>query len=244
MEEFQDLGKQYRQRFASLAPYRDAVWRVLVREFFQRYVEPSATVLDLGSGWGEFTRHIQAHRRLAMDLNPEMPSRVGSGVETIVQDCSAAWQIPDSSLDIVFTSNFFEHLPGKEALRRTLQEAFRCLRSGGLIICVGPNIRFSNDTYWDFWDHYVPLTDRSLVEILSLTGFTVERVEPRFLPYSMSQGFTPPILLVSLYIRIPLLWRFLGKQFLVVARKPFGEFRLEDVCGAKDQNPLLEFGWP
>jgi SAM-dependent methyltransferase len=219
METLQDLGKEYQQRFAALAPYRDSVWRILVRDFFQRYVDPSATVLDLGSGWGEFIRHIRACRRIAMDLNPDMPSRVGAGVETILQDCSQTWQVLDASLDIVFTSNFFEHLPDKDALRRTLQEARRCLKDGGRIICLGPNIRFLHGAYWDFWDHFLPLTDRSMVEILTLTGFAVERVEPRFLPYSMSQGFTPPIGFISLYIRIPLLWRIFGKQFLLVGRK-------------------------
>ena len=78
-----------------------------MRDFLQHYVDPSATVLDLGSGWGEFIRHIHAYRRIAMDLNPDMPSRVGSGVEVILQDCSQTWQVADSSLDVVFTSNFF-----------------------------------------------------------------------------------------------------------------------------------------
>lgn len=219
METLHDLGKEYQQRFAAQAPYRNAVWEVLVREFFQRYVDSSATVLDLGSGWGEFIRHIRADRRIAMDLNPDMPSRVGSGVETILQDCSQSWQMADSSLDVVFTSNFFEHLPDKDALRRTLQEALRCLKHAGRIICLGPNIRFLNGAYWDFWDHFLPLTDRSMIEALTLAGFAVERVEPRFLPYSMSQGFTPPIGFISFYIRLPILWRILGKQFLVVARK-------------------------
>jgi len=219
METLQDLGKEYRKRFAATAPYRDAVWRLLVRDIFQRYVQPSAAVLDLGSGWGEFIRHIRAQRRIAMDLNPEMPSRVGPGVETILQDCAQTWPIADSSLDVVFTSNFFEHLPDKDALRRTLKESLRCLKVGGRIICLGPNIRFLHGSYWDFWDHFLALTDRSMVEIVSLTGFAVERVEPRFLPYSMSQGFTPPIAFVWLYLRLPLLWRILGKQFLVVGRK-------------------------
>ena len=218
-ETLQDLGKEYHQRFAALALYRDSVWRILVREFFQHYVDPSATVLDLGSGWGEFIRHIHAHRRIAMDLNPNMPSRVGSGVETIVQDCSQTWPVSDSSLDVVFTSNFLEHLPDKDALRRTLQEALRCLKDGGRIICLGPNIRFLHGAYWDFWDHLLPLTDRSMIEILALTGFAVERVEPRFLPYSMSQGFTPPVGFLTLYIRLPFLWRILGKQFLLIARR-------------------------
>jgi SAM-dependent methyltransferase len=219
METLQDLGKEYERRFAALAPYRESVWQILTRDFFQKYVDPNATVLDLGAGWGEFTRNIRASRKIAMDLNPEMPARVGPGVETILQDCSKTWQVADSSLDVVFTSNFFEHLPDKDALRRTLVEALRCLKPGGRLICLGPNIRFLHGTYWDFWDHYLALTDRALVEGLHLVGFAVERVEPRFLPYSMSQGLTPPIGLISVYLRIPLLWRLFGQQFLVIATK-------------------------
>jgi SAM-dependent methyltransferase len=219
MQTLQDLGKEYQQRNAGLAPYRDSVWRVLVDDFFQRYVAPDATVLDLGAGWGEFIRHIRAKRRIAMDLNPDMPVRVDAGVETLLQDCSQSWQVADSSIDIVFTSNVFEHLPDKDALRRTLQQARRCLKTGGRIICLGPNIRLVHGAYWDFWDHFLPLTDRSMTEILTLTGFEVERADSRFLPYSMSQGFTPPVELIRLYLRFPLLWRIFGKQFLVVARK-------------------------
>lgn len=220
METLDDLGQEYRRRFAALAAYREAVWQVLTSRFFQGLVPPAAAVLDLGSGWGEFIRNIRATRKYAMDLNPEMPARVGPGVETLLQDCSRPWPLADGSLDVVFTSNFFEHLPDKDALRRTLQEALRCLKPGGRIICLGPNIRFLPGEYWDFWDHFLPLTERSLVEILSLTGFAVERAVARFLPYSMSQGFTPPVALVRLYLAMPWAWRFFGRQFLVVARRP------------------------
>ena len=165
METLDDLGKEYQNRFAALASYRDSVWKILVHQCFQQYVGQEATVLNLGSGWGEFIRHVQAGRRIAMDLNPDMPSRVGPGIETLLQDCSEVWQLPDDSIDVVFTSNFFEHLPNKDALRRTLREALRCLKRGGRLICLGPNIRFLHGAYWDFWDHFLPLTDRSMVEI-------------------------------------------------------------------------------
>lgn len=220
METLQDLGKEYQQRFLALAPYRNAVWKILVNQFFDVFIKPNHTILDLGSGWGEFINHVSAKRRIAMDLNPETRLRAKEGVEVLLQDCSQKWQIAEAELDLVFTSNFFEHLPDKDALRRTLQEAFRCLKPDGHLICLGPNIRFLHGAYWDFWDHFLPLTDRSMVEILTLVGFAVERVEPRFLPYSMSQGFTPPLAFIALYLRLPFLWRIFGKQFLVIARKP------------------------
>ncbi len=220
METLSDLEIEYRRRFESTVPYRNAIWQRLINGFFGRFIPAQARVLDLGAGWGEFIRNIAAEHRYAMDLNPDMPNRVGSGVTPLLQDCSATWQLPDSSLDLVFTSNFFEHLPSKDALKRTLAQARRCLKPGGRLICLGPNIRFLNGAYWDFWDHYLPLTDRALAEGLELAGFEIERIEPRFLPYSMSQGFLPPPAILSLYLRVPVLWRIFGKQFLVIARKP------------------------
>ncbi|MFM7108032.1 MAG: class I SAM-dependent methyltransferase [Planctomycetaceae bacterium] len=219
MQTLQDLDAEYRHRFAPVAEYRERVWRILVDDFFQRYVEPDGTVLDLGCGWGEFIRNVRAGRRIAMDLNPEMPERVGAGVESLLHDCSRPWPLADASLDTVFTSNFFEHLPDKDALRRTVLEASRCLKDGGRLVCMGPNIGLVQGAYWDFWDHYLPLTEASLGELLSLSGFEIERSERRFMPYTMARGFRPPPFLVALYLRCPPAWRILGKQFLVVARK-------------------------
>jgi len=215
-----DISQEYRRRFGGNAAYRDAVWATLNREFFQRFVTESDTVLDLGAGWGEFIRTIRAARRLALDLNEEMPARVGPGIEAVVHDFLNPWPIDDAAVDVVFSSNVFEHMPDKAALQGVLAEALRVLRPGGTLICLGPNIRFLAGEYWDFWDHHVPLSDRSLAEALELTGFNLTSVVPRFLPYTMSQGFQPPQCLVRWYLRFPSLWWIFGRQFLVVASKP------------------------
>lgn len=216
----QDLEEEYRLRFAQMAGYRDKVWKVLTRQFFQAYVPRDGAVLDLGCGWGEFINNIEAGSRYGMDLNPESERRLSPEVTFLKQDCSTRWQVPDSSLDVVFTSNFFEHLPTKESLRETLIQARRCLKPGGTLICLGPNIKYLPGAYWDFWDHFLPLTELSLGELLGLAGFRVVRRTARFLPYSMSQGFAPPVSFVALYLRVPFAWRFIGKQFLVIATKP------------------------
>lgn len=59
-----------------------------------------------------------------------------------------------------------------------------------------------------------------MVLTFELTGVILDRVVPRFLPYSMSQGFRPPVRLVGWDLRCPPLWGFFGRQFLMVARKP------------------------
>ena len=59
-----------------------------------------------------------------------------------------------------------------------------------------------------------------MAEALSLSGFTIDEVIPRFLPYTMSGGNNPPLIAIKLYLSMPFVWSLFGKQFFVVARKP------------------------
>jgi hypothetical protein len=83
---------------------------------------------------------------------------------------------------------------------------------------MGPNIKYLPGMYWDFWDHYLPLTEQSLREVLEMVGFKVERCIPKFLPYRIAQRRNAPLALVRLYLKCPGIWHFLGRQFLVIAR--------------------------
>lgn len=213
------LEEQYRLRFEANQRYREDVWRILCTQFFSRYVEPDATILDVGAGWGEFINNITASERLAMDLNQDTKHHLAEDVTLLELDCSQQWPLETATLDVVFTSNLLEHLPNKTSIERMVNQAHRCLKVGGCIICLGPNIKYTGAAYWDFWDHHVPLTDVSLTELLQMNGFEMESSIPRFLPYSMSMGRTPPLFLVSAYLKIRPAWRILGKQFLLVARK-------------------------
>jgi SAM-dependent methyltransferase len=214
-----ELQSLYNDRFSAHISYRNQVWSVLVSTYLMRYIEPQANVLDLGCGYGEFINNVVCRHRYAIDLNARAREFLNEEVTFFEQDCSAPWPLPDDSLDVVFTSNFFEHLPTKEALGRTLAQAKRCLRPDGLMIAMGPNIRFVGGAYWDFWDHHLPLTDFALSEALRMQGFQVERVVDRFLPYTMVNRRPVPSVLISLYLRFPLAWKILGKQFLIIARK-------------------------
>jgi len=216
----QELADIYRSRFEGQSVYRKAVWQLLVRHFLRPYIPLNGSVLDLGAGHGEFINQISSGTRWAMDLNPESGAHWDKGVIPLRQDCSQPWPLPENSLALVFTSNFFEHLPDKECLKRTLQQAFRALRPGGHLVALGPNIRLVPGAYWDFWDHYLPLTEHSLAEVGHLVGFVTEKAVAATLPYSMSQGFQPPLWAVRIYLAMPIFWRFFGKQFLVVLRKP------------------------
>jgi SAM-dependent methyltransferase len=220
-EEHQDeLSREYERRFAPRADYRWRVWTLLTRDVLQPYVPVDGAVLELGCGWGEFINQIRAREKFAMDLNPGSRHRLAPEVRFLHQDCSERWPLDDGALDAIFTSNFFEHLPDKNSLGRTLREALRCLRRGGRLICLGPKVRALPGAYWDFWDHYLPLSERSLAEGLELAGFTIERSLARFLPYTMARERNPPLWTVSLYLKMPFVWPIFGRQFLVVASRP------------------------
>ena len=154
-----------------------------------------------------------------MDLNPDSPAVLASDVVFHAVAANHLEPIADASVDLVFTSNFFEHLPDKTVLQEVLAEVRRVLKPGGKLIAMGPNIRYLPGAYWDFIDHHLPLSERSLVEALLLADLHPTEVIDRFLPYTTQSRLPKAAGLVRMYLAFPLVWRFLGKQFLVVARK-------------------------
>lgn len=211
--------KLYEKRFSKSAEYRGKVWQVLIDNWFSKWIPDNVTILDLGCGWGEFINQIEAKKKYAIDLNADAKKHLNDDVHFMNQKCSDKWDVADESLDIVFSSNFFEHLPDKETLSRTVQEAKRCLKSNGKIICMGPNIKYVGGAYWDFWDHHLPLTELSLRELFVLNDLHIRMCINRFLPYTMSDGKEFPLILLHLYLMLPAIWQFFGKQYLVICEK-------------------------
>jgi SAM-dependent methyltransferase len=216
------LSPLYAHRFPERELARKAaVWDVLRRHVFARWIRPDDTVLDVGAGFCEFINAVEAKRRVAVDLNPDTPRHAAVGVEVRTTPADQLGFLRDGEVDVAFTSNFFEHLPSKAALTAVVEEIFRVLRPGGRLIAMGPNIRFLPGAYWDFYDHIVPLSDQSISELLAMTGFVVEHCEPRFVPYTTKSRLPQAPWLVRAYLALrPLSSAILGKQFLVVATKP------------------------
>jgi SAM-dependent methyltransferase len=213
------LSHLYRERFAGEdAAFKERAWRVLCDRVFQRYVDPSDTVVDLGAGRCEFINAIRCQHKIAVDLNPDV-ARHAVGARVVQSSSTNLPMIDTDSVDVVFTSNFLEHLHDKRAVLRTLYECSRMLRPGGGLIILMPNIRYLHGRYWDYFDHHTPLTHVSLVEAMRLTGFAPERVTPRFLPYTVKQRAIPrSTVLLRLYLSMPFVWPLFGRQMLVIGR--------------------------
>jgi SAM-dependent methyltransferase len=214
-----EIEQLYARRFSRDADYRNRVWQTIINAYFSRFIGPNETVLDLGCGYGQFINNVRCGKKLAMDLNPRARQLLAPDVIFIEQDCMQPWGVADSSVDVIFTSNFFEHLPSKSALFATVSQAHRCLRPGGKLIAMGPNIRFTGGAYWDFWDHRLALTEASVQELCEAVGFNITLALAKFLPYSMVREKQYPMALITAYLKMPIFWRFLGKQFLLIAHR-------------------------
>ena len=219
MNDKNTLTQIYEKRFSGYEIYRNNIWSIIVSDFFCKWVKKSDHILDLGCGYGEFINQVDCKFKNAMDLNPKVKDFLKADIVFHEQDCSKEWAIEADTLDLVFTSNFFEHLPNKNSLNKTITEIKKALKPGGIIIAMGPNISVLGGNYWDFWDHHVALSDKSLRELLSIHDFKIVSCLKRFLPYNMIRVKKRPLFLVSLYLKIPFFWNIFGKQFLLIAQK-------------------------
>lgn len=217
----QDLEAIYRNRFDSVdLANKRTLWAVLVKEVFQRHVPEEGTVVDLGAGNCEFINEVRAARRVAVDLNADTAACAEPGVEVLTTRSDHLNALADGTVDVVFTSNFFEHLLTKHDLMLTLDECCRITRPGGKIVVLMPNVRYLAGRYWDYLDHHLPLTHLSVAEALEIAGYDVEEQVGRFLPYTVKDArFTVRPWMIRTYLRLPIVWRLLGRQMLVVARK-------------------------
>lgn len=221
MQSGQELADLYRIRFErDFLPRKQEIWKILCREFFQKYIKPDATVVDVACGYGEFINNIKAREKIAIDLNIDTKNQLVDVVEFHTLSATEISAIGNARADVLFTSNFLEHLPDKAALDKFLDEVWKVLKPGGRYLILGPNLRYLPGEYWDFYDHHLGLTHLSLSEALELKGFNVEKCVDKFLPYTTQGALPTHPLLVRLYLKFPIAWRALGKQFFIVCIKP------------------------
>jgi len=196
-----------------------AIWAEIV-PFLSRFLDAGRPLVDIACDAGYFINQVNAAERWATDIR-DMRHYLDNGVRFVQADgLTLAAELPVDHFGTVFMSNYLEHLPSSEAVIEQLRVARQLLAPGGRAVVLQPNVRLVGGRYWDFIDHHVPLTERSLVEAGESVGLRTVKVITRFLPFSSKGALPRSPALVRLYLGVPLAWRLLGKQTLYVAERP------------------------
>lgn len=213
------LSEMYRLRFPEeeLIIKRN-LWRVLVEKIIQKYIKDTDKVLDVGGGECLFINNVKCAKKYVVDLNPDVIKYADKNVTVIRTSADNISTISDGSIDVVFVSNFFEHLKNMDELEKVMAEIKRILIKNGLLIVIQPNIRYAYKEYWDFPDHYIPISHNSLSETLMLNNFMIKVCYPRFLPWRPKGKLSRFIFLFKIYLSFPLIWKLFGKQAFIVAQ--------------------------
>ncbi len=215
-----DFETLYTKRFSvAERTVKQALWQCLVESYLQTLFGEDLTIIDIGCGFCEFINSVKGRKKYAYDIEPAFEGFAERGVEFIKAERGKSIPLPDESCDRIFASNFFEHLNSREEVQMILKDAYRILKPTGKMIAIQPNIALIGGAYWDFFDHVIPFSDKSLLEAMEMVGFKRYYIKRRFLPYTTksSRYFRP--LLLRIYLAIPLFQWVFGKQSLIVAEK-------------------------
>jgi SAM-dependent methyltransferase len=196
---------------------RAAVWSEIAPHVHGLMGNPQ-TVLDPAAGRGEFIGSIDAAERWFVDEVAYPEAESDPEVKVVTSKIMDA-ELPEDHFDGVYASNFLEHLFNQEEIAQFLERMHRVMKSGGRIAIMGPNYRYCADEYWDCADHWVALTHVAIAEHLYAAGFEPVKIVPRYLPYSFRGILPPSKTLTRMYLRTPIAWRLLGKQFLVIGQR-------------------------
>jgi len=195
--------------------YRQGVWREIVR-FVRKDAQKAETVVELGAGYCDFINQFPARRRIAFDLNPQMRKYADRGVDLRIEDaCGIKW-FGNNSVDLVFASNFMEHLDQAE-LDALLPNIHKVLKPGGKLILLQPNYRLYPDRYFDDKTHKTIFSDENITRFLETYGFSVKKLIPGLLPFSMKSRLPKWSFLVRLYLLSPI--KPMAGQMYVVAER-------------------------
>jgi len=197
---------------------KDGVWREIVR-YLERWIDPAAPVLDVACDRGHFIRWVNATERWATDIR-DVQASLPPDVR-FVQASGLALEeaVPVSYFGTVFMSNYLEHLDSSDAVIEQLRVAAQLLKPGGRVIVLQPNIRLVGPHYWDFIDHRVALTERSLLEAAEMAGLQTVDLITRFIPYSTKGRLPTAAPLVRAYLRFRPAWWVLGRQSLYIGTR-------------------------
>jgi len=218
-----NYSRIYEYRFKGVThSKKQLVWKIISDMLYHKVLNKPYRILDPAGGMCEFINHVPAKEKYTIDIEKEFVTKHANPDVKIIVGNNLEVDLPHGYFDAVFISNFLEHMDKPEEIALLLERMFLTMKANGRIAIMGPNFKYAFKNYFNFADHQLILTELSIAEQLYGAGFNIIKIIPRFLPLSFRSRGMLPInnFTVKTYLDFPLLWRFFGKQFLVVGEKP------------------------
>lgn len=198
--------------------------------FFEKYIGPGKTILDVGCGDGNtYARKLSATSMayIGLDISREGTKKaLKNGVKAILHDTVSEWPFAEEKFDNIICNEVLEHLMFPEAV---LKEARRVLKKDGVFIIGVPNacyyierLRFlfgsinlrgsieTKNTPWK--DPHIRLfTEETLKRMMEDSGFSVIEL--------VGVGFALPKIEKNIFALLPKLYPSLFASNLLLAAK-------------------------
>ncbi|WP_169703878.1 class I SAM-dependent methyltransferase [Candidatus Kuenenia stuttgartensis] len=151
-------------------PYTDYPEKLCSYLFKVFQMSPGMKFLEAGCGRGEFLNNF---KNLGLDVSGIDISNEAPGFQPNlpVKVCDIEKDgipYPDETFDIIYSKSLLEHFHYPE---RYMKEAYRILKSGGILLTLVPCWESNYKIYFDDYTHRTPFTIVSLKDIYKIYGF-------------------------------------------------------------------------
>jgi ubiquinone/menaquinone biosynthesis C-methylase UbiE len=183
-----------------LKPYTTYPQKLVSYLFNSCQMQEGMKMLEPGVGRGEHLREFEKLglevkgldiSKEAVELSPDMDIDIYDADDN-------RWPYDENTFDLVYSKSFIEHLKNPSMY---VDEAFRVLKPGGLLITLTPDWEANYKKFFDDYTHVSPFTIVSLNNIQRVSGLVNISV------YKLRQ--------------LPLLWKYPFLNYISVIISPF-----------------------
>jgi ubiquinone/menaquinone biosynthesis C-methylase UbiE len=152
-------------------PYNDYPKKLCAYLFQSFRLKKGMKMLEPGCGRGEFLKNFKELGLdvVGIDISLEA-ANFDNGLDVKICDVeSDKLPFKDNVFDVIYSKSFIEHLHYPE---RYLEEAFRVLKPGGILITLVPDWESNYKIYFDDFTHRTPFTNVALEDAYKMYGFS------------------------------------------------------------------------
>jgi hypothetical protein len=193
--------------------------------------------------YGALDKHV------GVEYYASKPSELPPEVEWISNTVSQMTDVPDATVDLVFSGQNIEHLWPEEVVG-FLIEASRVLKTGGWLVADSPNRKVTKALSWSHPEHVIEFEVSEILELLALAGFQDVRAEGIWVCYDPMAGEPLPLSPVdvnpkwSLLRRVQSAHRCPDDSFLWWVEAKKSDIRPDRQAIRRRVGEIFEIAWP